>query len=69
MSKKYKFAICVILLLILISSSVGICYFFYDKNSEKEAIVIKLKNLSVNYLDGNKIITDSDTKTINFSVI
>ncbi|MBQ4583587.1 MAG: hypothetical protein IJA94_01670 [Bacilli bacterium] len=68
MSKKYKFAICVILLLILISSSVGICYFFYDKNSEKEAIVIKLKNLSVNYLDGNKIITDSDTKTINFSV-
>ena len=68
MSKKYKFAIYIILLLIFISSSVGICYFFYDKNSEKEAIVIKLNNLSVNYLDGNKIITDENTKEVSFSV-
>ncbi|MBQ9833988.1 MAG: hypothetical protein IJO33_02215 [Bacilli bacterium] len=68
MSKKYKFAIYIILLLIFISSSVGICYFFYDKNSEKEAIVIKLNNLSINYLDGNKIVTDEETNEVSFSV-
>lgn len=68
MSKKYKVAIYIILLLIFISSSVGICYFFFDKNSEKEAIVIKLNNLSINYLDGNKIITDENTKEVSFSV-
>lgn len=68
MSKKYKFIISVILLLIFCFSSVGIYYFFYNKNLAGEAIVIKLNNLSVNYLDGNKIITNKDTNLVNFSV-
>lgn len=68
MSKKYKISIFIILLLIFISSSIGIYYFFYDKKTEGEAIVIKLNNLSVNYLEGNKIITNDDLNTINFSV-
>ena len=68
MSKKYKFAIYIILLLIFISSGLGVYYFFYNKNQGEESIVIKLNNLSINYLDGKNIITDEEAKVISFSV-
>ena len=68
MAKQYKTTIIFILLAILITGSIGVLYVLYRRNHSSEAIVIKLNNLSVNFLDGNVIKTNEKEKKFGFSV-
>ena len=68
MGKKYKKIILFIILILGLVFILGYSYKKYSNSFSEGAIVIKLANLSVNYLDGNAIKTPSKNKTINFSV-
>lgn len=68
MSKKYKKIILFIILILGLVFILGYSYKKYSNSFSEGAIVIKLANLSVNYLDGNVIKSPAKNKTINFSV-
>ena len=69
MDKSYKRVIVVILCILLVVCGLGLTYRSYRKNHSEGAIIVKLSNLSINFLDGNVIKFDTKEKTINFSVI
>lgn len=56
----YKRSLAFIGLLIAISGTVGILYLFYDKVIADETIVIVDNELSINYLDGNSVVTNGE---------
>ena len=68
MGKQYKATIIFIIITILLFGSVGFLYFKYLKNRGDEAVVVKLSNLSINYLSGNIVKTNDNEKQFNMSV-
>ncbi len=69
MDKSYKKVIIVILCILLVVCGLGLSYRSYRKNHSESAIIVKLNNLSINFLNGNVIKFDSKEKEISFSVI
>ena len=68
MGKQYKATIIFILIVMLFIGIVGFLYTKYLKKNSEGAIVIKLSNLSVNFLNGNIIKNSAKEKDISFSV-
>ena len=68
MGKQYKATIIFIIIVILLMGSIGFLYNKYRKSHSEDAIVVKLSNLSVNFLNGNIIKSSAKEKTISFSV-
>ena len=68
MNKQYKATIIFILLVICLIGTLGFFYHRYRLSHSEEAIVVKLSNLSVNFLDGNIIKTSNKEKKISFSI-
>ena len=64
MQKKYKRILSFIGILILSVMAIGIAYLFYEKITD-DTIVEVVEELSINYLDGNKI---DENKIYNFSI-
>ena len=69
MDKSYKKVIIVILCILSVVCGLGLSYRSYRKNHSESAIIVKLNNLSINFLNGNVIKFDSKEKEISFSVI
>lgn len=55
MGKGYKFLLTLICILILGCITLGVNYFFFDRDVSEETIVLVDGNLSINYMDGNVI--------------
>ena len=68
MDKSYKRVIILILCVLMITFGLYLSYNSYRKNHSESAIIVKLSNLSINFLNGNIIKTNSKEKEINFSV-
>lgn len=68
MSKKYKRILSFIVVLLVLSFSLGTGYFLFDKSISSDFKVIKEGNLSINYLGGNNIVVKNESKQIEFSV-
>ena len=68
MSTKYKFLLNTILVMIVLSVILGICYKYYDKNVKPDFYVETSGNLSINYLGKKEISIKSGSKKAIFSV-
>ena len=66
--KKHKSVIIIALLILLFGLSIFLIIRHAAKNNEPEVKVIVKNGLSINYLDGDVIETDSNEKVYNFSI-
>ena len=68
MGKSYKRLIALILIILLAVCSLGLYYKHFLKNRSDGAIIVKLSNLSINFLDGNIVKTNKKESTYNISI-
>lgn len=69
MAKKYRTGLKLVGFFLLLTIILGFSYMKYQKEVEsKNPLVMVKSGLSINYLNGNKIILKSDIKTYTFSI-